>query len=1292
MRHAVEKFGLLLLGLLLWNGCVASTAPPGAPLGPSDLGSVEGSGTSSGTASGMCIDLDQDGYGSGCAKGADCDDNDAKRAAECGAPGQTRSCSGEVTEPCYVLKSTDAGGFHCSKGSRRCQNNVWGYCQIESSFTRALPTTALITGPLTCNPCNPQCATSVDQPQTNDLSTSNSQDVVFDSQQDGITLKPTGNGSGTDLDNDGVPDCVPAATGCNDPNRNPSYCDPFPTDPARNCYAETGGLFHLLPYNSPAVVDPLDINIALKTVDIYFLMDTTGSMQGEIDNLRNSLTSGNFISNPASCGLDAGTTGSWTAQYYNNRTLTDVGTGTVNRLCYTRSDASINFAWGSGSPGNPAGSVCGSFPVDNFSVRWTSTVRLVAPGPIVFRLQRDDGMRIYVDGNLVYNAWTNGAASATATSANLTAGDHSVVVEYYELNSTATANVSLELPAPVGYEGIIGSTRCQIPNTAFGVGYFDDIPRGTFGYSFGDGACNDAATSTLHDLPFVQLLPITPPDTVLQRSNIYGAVSRLVAKCGVDAPEAQPPALYALASGAGLPISVPGSYSTPAAVALPTLAANPPVRNVNAVGGSGGTVGSLVTQYDAGDVTSATLQFNGTTTGMLSSSYGGQCNANSTAPNATYRFAVTRRTAIAISSEGSSFDTVLNLFGGNSAYLTCNDNFTGFAGNTSLITRTLDPGTYFVVIDGRNTSSAGAYRLTIGPRIAETLETAHSVGNLSSNWVQLSGTTAGMSNDYSNLTCAGGDSRNSPDAVFGFTLSQASNVVITAQGSGFDTILRLYNAGFSQLYCNNGSGNLSSIFQRLQPGTYYVMLEGVTDASGTFALGMGAWPETTPDKFYTPAQGSCPQAAFGYPCFRSGTIPVVVMFTDTSMHNGPGAADRYDIASPSYSDAAYALRSAGIKVIGIHSGTASSTSCSTPCLEYSYGAEVCTTATRTVCTVSAPREWVCNIVRVCLQGTCWDENQCNWHTPCLQYGTQTYQSCNTPRTCVRFGPQVCWPSYRTSESHLRTLASDTGALKADGSPMVYQIRDDGNGLSETVVQAIAELAGVSRMDITLRANDNAATSAVDERQFLKTIAAIATPTNPTDPPLPSATRCIQTFDTWFRGCLPGTDVKFAVTFRNDLVTNTQDDQVFDFTIDVMGDGRYLLDTVKVRIVVPGRRAAYPGEGRYWRDYDATQYCSQGQLPIWGSLQWQASFPAGTAIRWEVRAAATLAGIDTAKVVSWVAPATPSPVNVADRLKAAGVPVEQPYLRLTAVLLASADLSAAPLLRDFELRYDCASRD
>lgn len=50
--------------------------------------------------------------------------------------------------------------------------------------------------------------------------------------------------------------------------------------------------FFVLPYEDPAgqVAKPLDFGTAIPSLDVFFLMDTTGSMGGEIGNLRNALT------------------------------------------------------------------------------------------------------------------------------------------------------------------------------------------------------------------------------------------------------------------------------------------------------------------------------------------------------------------------------------------------------------------------------------------------------------------------------------------------------------------------------------------------------------------------------------------------------------------------------------------------------------------------------------------------------------------------------------------------------------------------------------------------------------------------------------------------------------------------------------------------------------------------------------------------------------------------------------------------------------------------------------------
>ena len=117
----------------------------------------------------------------------------------------------------------------------------------------------------------------------------------------------------------------------------------------------------------------------------------------------------------------------WRGDYYANRTLS-------GSPVLTRHDAAIDFDWGTGSP-DP------KVPADNFSVRWTRTLGFEA-GTYRFYASCDDGVRIYVDGRLVVDAWQNQKLPNTRSGdIALGAGQHTIVVEYYEEGGVASAHV-----------------------------------------------------------------------------------------------------------------------------------------------------------------------------------------------------------------------------------------------------------------------------------------------------------------------------------------------------------------------------------------------------------------------------------------------------------------------------------------------------------------------------------------------------------------------------------------------------------------------------------------------------------------------------------------------------------------------------------------------------------------------------------------------------------------------------------------------------------------------------------
>ena len=115
-----------------------------------------------------------------------------------------------------------------------------------------------------------------------------------------------------------------------------------------------------------------------------------------------------------------------TGEYYDNDNLT--------WLKVVRTDATINFNWGTGSPDVSIGA-------DSFSARWRGLVMPRYSETYTFRTETNDGVRLWVNNQLIIDSWGGGGTyNGTII---LTAGvKYDIKMEYKEVSSSASAKLS----------------------------------------------------------------------------------------------------------------------------------------------------------------------------------------------------------------------------------------------------------------------------------------------------------------------------------------------------------------------------------------------------------------------------------------------------------------------------------------------------------------------------------------------------------------------------------------------------------------------------------------------------------------------------------------------------------------------------------------------------------------------------------------------------------------------------------------------------------------------------------
>ncbi|AKF09230.1 internalin [Sandaracinus amylolyticus] len=146
---------------------------------------------------------------------------------------------------------------------------------------------------------------------------------------------------------------------------------------------------------------------------------------------------------------------------------------------------------------------------------------------------------------------------------------------------------------------------------------------------------------------------------------------------------------------------------------------------------------------------------------------------------------------------------------------------------------------------------------------------------------------------------------------------------------------------------------------------------------------------------------------------------------------------------------------------------------------------------------------------------------------------------------------------------LQNLARDTGAVRPDGTPIVFDIGTNGASLGSDVVEAVRTLVEEVPIDVDALTEDWPG-DAADATEFVTEIVAASAD------PASGATRLPDRFV----DVRPGTRVTFSIMLANERFVRMEEPQVFRMIVVLRGDGVTRLSETIVDIVVP----AIDGDG------------------------------------------------------------------------------------------------------------------
>jgi hypothetical protein len=221
-------------------------------------------------------------------------------------------------------------------------------------------------------------------------------------------------------------------------------------------------------------------------------------------------------------------------------------------------------------------------------------------------------------------------------------------------------------------------------------------------------------------------------------------------------------------------------------------------------------------------------------------------------PNVWYKFTANQTGEVAVSLLGSSFDTKLAVYKGDTCYpkaadlIECNDDWPGWLASKILLQATAGQK-YLIEVGGYNADAVGVGQLAVAPTGGTTpppppkddCASAQSVGNVTN-----------YAFDTRQATFDGpGYCMTSPNIWFRYTATATGNVTVSLLGSSYDTMLAVYKGAScypkssDMLGCNDDYGNdrqSQVTFAATAGSQYLIEIGGYGSSTGQGVLTISA--------------------------------------------------------------------------------------------------------------------------------------------------------------------------------------------------------------------------------------------------------------------------------------------------------------------------------------------------------------------------------------------------------------------------------------------------------------------